>query len=248
MKTVMPKCPQCSQRAVTHYLRKDGGLVSLGPWCQWCSKPVEIIEKTDPIMFNMDIREFLAAHNRTYDLILADPPWQFAIRSVPKNREISNHYDQMCTDDIMKLQVQNIAKPRSILFLWALSPLIQDGMDVLKAWGFTYRTQIIWEKFSNGKQQIGLGNNVRGSHELLLIGKKGDFPIPVYKPPSTVIARRTEHSVKPDKFYEIIENMYPRVTRIELFARRPRQSWTSVGNQLSCSTYGHGQQNLIGGE
>ena len=234
MRTTMPMCPQCNKRTVTHYRRENDKLIPLGPWCQWCNKPVETVDRTPPVTHNMDIKDFLSAHRKTYDLILADPPWKFEMNTVPKNREIANHYDQMSIEEIMQLPVQNIAKPMAILFLWALNPLLQQGLDVMKAWGFTYRTKITWAKFSNGKQQIGLGNNVRGSDEPLLIGKLGDFPIPKYKPPSIITAKRTEHSVKPDVFYEKIEAMYPKASRIELFARMPRAGWTSIGNQLSC--------------
>ncbi|MEM0134053.1 MAG: MT-A70 family methyltransferase [Thermoplasmatales archaeon] len=152
--------------------------------------------------------------------------------SLPANRLVENHYGTMSMESIKALLVQNIAKDRSILFLWTTSPKNEEGLAAMKSWGFTYRTQIIWEKYSNGKFQIGLGNNVREPHELLLIGKRGDFPGPKYKPPATITTRRTEHSAKPDKFYEIIEAMYPEASRIELFARYTRPGWASVGNQI----------------
>ena len=231
----MPKCPQCGRISTPHYLRIGKKWDRIGYWCVSCHKPVDLIARPDPLIYKMDIRDFLSTHNKRYQVIYADPPWRYDVDSVPKNRLIENHYATMPLEDIAALPVLKIAKDPAILFLWTTSPKTEEGLAVMKSWGFTYRTQIVWEKYSNGKLQIGLGNNVRGSHELLLIGKRGEFFTPKYKPPSTITARRNEHSVKPDKFYEIVENMYPTASRIELFARRPRPGWASVGNQIEAA-------------
>ena len=233
MRNAMPRCPQCNHPGRPHYIRNGKTLEKIGIWCNSCCKPVDPIIRSDPVAFSMDIRDFLNSHKKKYDLILADPPWLYQHGTTTKTRLVENHYDTMPTGEIMELPINRIAKDKSILFLWTTSPKNEEGLDVMKAWGFTYRTQIVWEKYSNGKLQIGLGQNVRGTHELLLIGKRGEFATPRYKPPSTIAARRTEHSAKPIKFYEILEFMYPAASRIELFARHTRPGWVSVGNQLN---------------
>ncbi len=204
MKSIMPRCPQCTRISKPHYLKVSGKWEKLGFWCIPCNKPVDPIIRSDPVAYSMDIGDFLNTHRKKYDLILADPPWLYEQDTVPKSRLVENHYNTMPISDIKALPVSRISKDKSILFLWTTAPKNDEGLDTMKAWGFKYRTQIVWEKFSNGKLQVGLGQNVRGSHELLLIGKRGEFPTPKYKPPSTVTARRGEHSAKPDKFYEII--------------------------------------------
>lgn len=229
---MMPRCPQCSRISTPHYLRDGKKWERIGFWCASCDEPIDPVLRSDPVSFSMDIRDFLDVHRKKYDLILADPPWLYDQDTVPKSRLVENHYVTMPVEEIKELPIGRIAKDKSILFLWTTAPKNEEGLAVMKAWGFSYRTQIVWEKYSNGKIQIGLGNNVRGSHELLLIGKRGEFPTPKYKPPSTITARRTEHSAKPEKFYEIVESMYPTASRIELFARRPRPGWASVGNEL----------------
>jgi N6-adenosine-specific RNA methylase IME4 len=121
-----------------------------------------------------------------------------------------------------------IGTPDAVLFMWAVSPLLIDAFDVLKAWGFSYRTNVVWVK-----DKIGLGSWVRAQHELLLIAIRGDFPcpLPANRPPSVIEAPRREHSRKPDEAYEIIERMYPELPKIELFARQAREGWAAWGNQ-----------------
>ena len=118
----------------------------------------------------------------------------------------------------------------SILFLWAPAIKLEEALDVMRAWGFTYRTMMVWVK-----ETIGLGMYVRTKHELLLIGKKGNIPLPAPedRPPSVISApNQPEHSQKPDVFYEIIERMYPNASKIELFARKKREGWVAWGNEV----------------
>ena len=99
---------------------------------------------------------------------------------------------------------------------------------MLPAWQFDYRTSMVWVK-----DQIGMGYYARQQHELLLIAKRGELPVPEERnrPASVIHAPRTEHSVKPARFYELIEAMYPGLSYLELFARNTRPGWTSWGNQ-----------------
>ncbi len=162
-----------------------------------------------------------------YQVIYADPPWKFEFSS-SEPRTVENHYPTMELEEIKALKVP--AADDAVLFLWAPAIKVKEALEVMEAWGFEYRSMMVWVK-----DVIGLGYYVRTMHELLLIGRKGSmpFPAPEDRPPSVVSApRQPEHSQKPDVFYEIIEKMYPNARRIELFARRKREGWDSWGNEI----------------
>jgi N6-adenosine-specific RNA methylase IME4 len=229
--TEKPICPWCMKRTVIHYLRTSK-LEPIGYWCQNCNKPVDPVKRSDPIIFHMDIRDFLASHRKPYDLILSDPPWKYNIPLVQKDRNIENHYETMEISEICDLPISKITNKRAVLFLWTPNSKINDALKVMEAWGFQYNTKLTWVKTArNGQIRMGLGNNVRNTSEDLLIGKKGDFPMPKIKFPSTFNALQTDHSRKPSRSYEIIENMYPDASRIEGFARYVYPGWTGVGNE-----------------
>ncbi len=160
----------------------------------------------------------------TFDVILADPPWQyyFALRGAP-----DVHYSTMTQEEIHKLKVPKADD--AILFLWATNPQLEIALDVMRSWGFTYKTNLAWIK-----DQIGTGYYVRGQHELLLIGTRGKIPPPIEENrfSSVLKAPRREHSEKPDEVYGYIEVMYPNRKYLELFARNPREGWASWGLEL----------------
>jgi hypothetical protein len=120
-------------------------------------------------------------------------------------------------------------QPRAALFMWTTVPHLRESFDVLVAWGFEYKTNIVWVK-----DKIGLGYFVRNQHELLLVATRGDMPLPSpgNRPPSVITAPRREHSRKPDEAYELIERMYPELPKIELFARHARPGWAAWGNEV----------------
>lgn len=163
-----------------------------------------------------------------YSVIYADPPWKYEF-SETTSRKIENQYPTMPLEAIINLPVPNIAANDCVLFLWVTSPKLTEGLAVLEAWGFEYKTCAVWDK-----QKIGMGYYFRQQHELLLVGKKGNPPVP--EPSnrvSSIITRpREKHSKKPDRVYEIIEGMYPAAKKIELFSRSPREGWDSYGNQI----------------
>ena len=166
--------------------------------------------------------------DRLYPIIYADPPWRYE-HSETDNRQIENHYPTMSLDEICKLPVSSIASPDAVLFLWTTSPKLAESMDVIKSWGFVYRTCIVWDK-----ERIGMGYYARQQHELLLIASRGSIPVPEpeNRPNSVIrIKRDNEHSAKPHEFYELIERMYPEYGRIELFARNQRNGWAVWRNQ-----------------
>jgi N6-adenosine-specific RNA methylase IME4 len=131
-------------------------------------------------------------------------------------------------DAICALPVQNITTPDSILFLWATSPKLEEAFRVLNAWGYTYRTCMVWDKLT-----IGMGYYARQQHELLLICTKGSIPTPTpaNRPPSVYQEKKGAHSSKPEYFYTMIESMYEGLEKIEMFCRAPREGWHTWGNQ-----------------
>jgi N6-adenosine-specific RNA methylase IME4 len=138
----------------------------------------------------------------------------------------------MPLEEICALPVGDIAHDDCVLFLWTTAPFLEASFEVLKAWGFTYRTHAVWDK-----GQIGMGYYVRGQHEPLLICTRGNVPVPLpeNRPPSVFYAPRTEHSAKPPIVREAIEKMYPGLRRIELFARGEIPNWATWGNQAVSS-------------
>ena len=164
-------------------------------------------------------------------MIYADPPWRYETPEMGSpSRRTENHYPTMALDEICALPVAEIANEDSVLFLWATAPKLAESMQAIEFWGFTYRTNMVW-----GKDKIGLGFWIRNQHEHLLICKRGEMPPPPKSArcSSLVVAPRLEHSAKPDIFYEIIDEMYPGVRKIELFSRTPRHGWEAWGNQAS---------------
>ena len=160
-----------------------------------------------------------------FNVIYADPAWEYSNSGISGAAE--NHYPTISTDKICEIKVPSANN--SVLFLWATNPLLEDALRVCNAWGFQYKTNMVWVK-----EKAGQGFYVKGQHELLLICIKGNFrPDDSLYIRSVVNAPREEHSKKPEKFYEIIETLYPKGKYLELFARNNRKGWESWGNELS---------------
>ena len=165
-----------------------------------------------------------------YRIIYADPPWRYDF-SKSENRSIESHYPTMTTEEICDLQVP--AADVSILYLWATAPKLREALRVVDAWGFEYKTNMVWVKKS-----IGMGYHARGRHELLLIATKGNFPPPApsMRPDSVVMSAKTVHSRKPHRVAEMIERLWPSLPKLELFCRRPRLGWDGWGNQYKAAS------------
>ena len=136
---------------------------------------------------------------------------------------------------VCALPVGDIAHENSVLFLWATSPKLAECMQVIAAWGFTYRTASVWVK-----DKIGMGYHFREKHETLLVAKRGELPPPATdnRPDSVQFFPRLEHSAKPVEYYDIIDKMYPGIRKIELFQRddqdfQPGPLWSTWGNQAT---------------
>jgi N6-adenosine-specific RNA methylase IME4 len=168
---------------------------------------------------------------KRYPVIYADPPWQYENPPIgASNRSIENHYPTMTLDEICALPVQSITTDDAILYLWATAPKLEECFSVINAWGFNYRTHMVWDKV-----KIGMGYHTRSRHELLLICTRGQMVPPAAgtQPASVYVEERGVHSAKPRFFAEMIEAFYPDLPRIELFCRSPRDGWDVWGNQSS---------------
>jgi N6-adenosine-specific RNA methylase IME4 len=168
----------------------------------------------------------------TYPVIYGDPPWRYQ-HAESESRAIENQYPTMELDEICALPVRELATPDAVLFLWATSPKLAEALSVVEAWGFTYRTCMVWDK-----ERVGMGYYARQQHELLLIATKGSPPAPApdVRPPSVIREKRdNKHSKKPARFAELIEAMYPGLPRVELFCRDPREGWAAWGNQADAA-------------
>lgn len=159
-----------------------------------------------------------------YQVVYADPPWSYDNSGF--DQSAASQYPTMTTADIAALPVGGITSDASVLFLWATSPLLPDALRVMSQWGFDYKASMIWVK----NRAPGIGWWVQTYHELLLIGSCEQTPHPLIKPPSVVTADVSTHSRKPERFYELIENMYTG-PKVELFGRATRPDWKTWGNE-----------------
>jgi len=171
----------------------------------------------------------LAQPTRCYGVIYADPPWRFKSYSVETgmDRAADNHYPTMDLDAVKVIDIP--AADDAVLFLWATVPMLPEALDVMRAWGFAYKSHFVW-----AKDKAGTGFWNRNKHELLLIGTRGSIPAPAHGEQfeSLIAAPRGEHSAKPFCFREMIEEMFPTLPRIELFAREQFAGWSAWGNEI----------------
>jgi N6-adenosine-specific RNA methylase IME4 len=162
-----------------------------------------------------------------YSVFYADPPWEDEFG--PNDRQAELHYPVMPLAAIKAMPVSDISAKDAVLYLWAMPHMLPAALEVMRAWGFEYRTEMIWSK-----DKIGLGEWARQQHEPLLIGRRGEFPPPppAVRSPSVVASPRLKHSEKPAVFAEMIERFYPTMPKIELFRRGPaRKGWDAWGNE-----------------
>ncbi len=177
------------------------------------------------------------ANGKKYKTILADPPWQFTNRTgkvAPEHKRL-NRYPTLPLEEICQLPVEKIIDETSHLYLWVPNALLPEGLSVLEAWGFQYKTNLIWYKTrkDGGPDRRGVGFYFRNVTEILLFGIRGKNARtlqPGRSQENIITARKREHSRKPDEQYPLIEKC-SRGPYIELFARGPRKGWDVWGNQ-----------------
>lgn len=172
-----------------------------------------------------------------FGTVLIDPPWRFSNRTgkmAPEHKRL-HRYPTMSFEEIAALPVGELVLPKSHLYLWCPNALIAEGLDILKAWGFTYKTNLVWYKVrkDGGPDGRGVGFYFRNVTELLLFGVKGNLrtKAPGRSQVNIITTRKQEHSRKPNEAYEIIERCSPGPF-LELFARLKQPGWTQWGNQV----------------
>lgn len=177
------------------------------------------------------------AETRKFKTVLADPPWQFQNRTgkmAPEHKRLKR-YETMKLDEICSLPVADMLDATAHLYLWVPNALMPEGLEVLKAWGFEYKTNMIWYKVrkDGGPDGRGVGFYFRNVTEMILFGVKGSNARTLQPGRSQVNIIRSmkqEHSRKPDELYEVIERCSPG-PYLEMFARGVRSGWTSWGDQ-----------------
>lgn len=169
-----------------------------------------------------------ALPTKRFGVILADPEWRFEpySRDTGMDRAADNHYPTSEAQIIADRPVQDIAADDCVLFLWATVPMLPEALSVMDAWGFEYKSHFIW-----AKDRIGTGYWSRNQHELLLVGTRGSVPAPAMGTQwsSLIDAPVGRHSEKPEASYELIEQYFPTLPKIELNARSRRAGWEAWG-------------------
>lgn len=180
-------------------------------------------------------------NGQKFSTIYADPPWRFQNRTgkvAPEHKRL-NRYDTMDLEAIKAMPVEQIAAQKCHLYLWVPNALLPDGLEVMKAWGFEYKGNIVWEKVRKDGQPDGrgVGFYFRNVTEILLFGVRGDNNrtlAPARSQVNLIRTQKREHSRKPDEIIPIIERCSPGPF-IELFARGDRKGWAMWGNQADAS-------------
>ncbi len=182
------------------------------------------------------LRNEFAGLTGHYGTILIDPPWRFANRTgkmAPEHKRL-HRYPTMSFAEIAALPVARYALPRSHLYLWCPNALLLEALQIMKGWGFTYKTNIVWYKTrkDGGPDGRGVGFYFRNVTELLLFGTRGKLRTlkPGRRQVNIIVARKQEHSWKPEEAYQIIEACSPG-PYLELFARQQRTGWVAWGDQ-----------------
>jgi N6-adenosine-specific RNA methylase IME4 len=195
--------------------------------------------------------DFLSSiSRRRFGTILADPPWRFQNRTgkmAPEHRRLSR-YGTMSLEEICNLPVSCAAADVAHLYLWVPNALLPDGLEVMRRWGFEYKSNLIWHKVrkDGGSDGRGVGFYFRNVTEILLFGVRGKGArtlSPGRSQVNLLATRKREHSRKPDEFYSLIEAC-SRGPFLEMFARGTRPGWASWGNQaedyyIEWDTYAH---------
>ncbi len=173
--------------------------------------------------------------------VLADPPWQFTNRTgkiAPEYQRLSR-YNTMTLDELLVLPVRDVVTDPAHLYLWVPNAMLPEGLRLMAAWGFTYKTNLVWHKVrkDGGSDGRGVGFYFRNVTELVLFGTKGKNArtlVPGRRQVNLVASRKREHSRKPDEQYPIIEACSSG-PYLELFARGKRSGWSSWGNEANAS-------------
>src|SRR6266567_838269 len=176
-------------------------------------------------------------NKKKFSTILADPPWQFTNRTgkmAPEHKRLLR-YPTMTLDDILSLPIADLSLPQSHLYLWVPNALILEGLEVMRRWGFTYKTNLVWYKIrkDGGPDGRGVGFYFRNVTKLVLFGVRGSLRTlaPGPRQVNLLGTMKREHSRKPDELYDIVEACSPG-PYLELFARHCRRGWRQWGEEV----------------
>lgn len=177
------------------------------------------------------------ARKEKFATILADPPWRFQNRTgkmAPEHRRLYR-YGTMGMEEIKSLPIARLTLPQAHLYLWVPNALLPEGLEMMRRWGFTYKTTLVWHKVrkDGGPDGRGVGFYFRNVTESVLFGVKGSMRTlrPGRTQVNIIITRKREHSRKPDELYDIIERCSPG-PYLELFARHAKPGWYQWGDEL----------------
>lgn len=174
--------------------------------------------------------------DKKYDIIYADPPWTYKDKALSGSRGACCKYNVMTIEDISKIPVKEITNKDSVLFMWVTMPKLNECFDVIKQWGFDYKTcAFVWIKENKKSESLfwGMGRWTRANAEICLIATKGKPKRNSAKVHSVIISKIREHSRKPDETRDrIVELLGGDKTRIELFARQEVEGWDCWGDEV----------------
>lgn len=168
---------------------------------------------------------------KKYQIIYADPPWRYEHDQEYFGQDVERHYPTMTIEELCELPIREMRDDNCVLYMWTTAPKLEKAFAVLRAWGFEYKTCLVWDKV---KHNMGFYASIR--HEILLIGGSGsakpDDASAANLTDSVYSEERTEHSKKPEYFYSMIERLHnQKENRIELFSRNSRDGWDVWGNE-----------------
>lgn len=195
----------------------------------------ERLDRTEQLAQASPAPASLAGTGRRYPVVYADPPWRFkTYTEAGKEKSPENHYPTLTAVELAALPVGALAADSAALFLWSTGGHLAEALALMAAWGFAYRSHVIWLKTNaDGTPHRGTGFWFINTHELLLLGTRGDIPAPLMgsQAESVIAEPAGRHSEKPARFRALIEAYFPGVGRIELFARSAADGWDAWGNE-----------------
>lgn len=172
---------------------------------------------------------------KKYQIIYADPPWKYQDKSKSHGGGAESHYPCMSISEMCALPIRDIANDDSVLLMWTTMPMLEVSFEVIKAWGFKYKTcAFTWVKTNkDGSIYMGMGRYTRANAEICLLATRGKGvkrkSASVY---NTWLYPRGKHSQKPGEFYDDINHLFGDVSKIELFARKKEKGWDVWGNEV----------------
>jgi N6-adenosine-specific RNA methylase IME4 len=174
---------------------------------------------------------------KEYQIIYADPPWTYKVWSVNgSKRSASQHYPTMSKEELQNLPIQKILSKNSVLLMWVTAPCLEEGLELIKKWGFIYKTiGFVWIKKNRKSDSLfwGMGYYTRSNAELCLLATRGKPLKRISRAVHQVVESPVrEHSRKPDEVRSRISELFGNLPRIELFARQKTQGWDAWGNEV----------------